>query len=385
MNAWPILLSLWAALPPVEVSTLSGEQHVGTLERLATDEVVLKTPAGAQRIPATELLTIRIPGGTPPAAPATPPVEVRLVDGSVLHLTDYTSTTSEASGEHPLLGRLQIPLKQIGSLRFAPPDAKVDAAWKDLQSKSPRLDQVAIRKENVLDHLDGVIGSLDATTVKFLLDGDEIPVKRERVFGLIYSKREPVRRASATIDLSNGDRLNVRSLGWDTQSWKISLASGLEIAAPAGGVQSIDYSQGKIAYLSNLEPRDVNYTPFFEIVWEYRRDRGIDGQPMTLAGRTYPKGLSIHSQTVLRYRIGGDYRRFQALAGINERFRGNVGLVIRGDDRVLFQGPVRRDQPPVPLDLDVSGVVELEITVGYGEDDLDIGDWLHLADAKVIK
>ena len=92
-----------------------------------------------------------------------------------------------------------------------------------------------------------------------------------------------------------------------------------------------------------------------------------------------------YSVTVLKYRIGGDYRRFQTIIGINEKFRGNVDVVIKGDGRVLFKGAARAGQAPQPLDLDVTGVVELEITVGYGEDELDIGDWLHLADAKVVK
>lgn len=385
MTIWTLLFGLLTALPPVEVSTLSGEQHVGTLERLTADEVALKTPDGVNRIPATELLTIRIPASNPPPAAAMDTVELKLVDGSLLHVTGYTSTTAEARCMHSILGELKLPVTLISSLRFAGADTKVDADWKELQSKSPRLDQIAIRKDAVLDRLDGVVGSLDATTVRFQLDGDEIPVKRERVFGIVYSKREPVKRVSATVELSNGDRLSIRSLLWESDQWAVTLGSGPRMTAPATGIQVIDYSQGKIAYLSNLEPRNVDYTPFFEIVWDYRRDRGIDSQPLMLAGKTYPKGLSIHSQTVLAYRLGGDYRRFQAVAGINEKFRGNVELIVKGDGRVLFQNPVRIDQPPQPLDLDVAGVVELEITVGFGDDELDIGDWLHLADAKVLK
>jgi hypothetical protein len=88
---------------------------------------------------------------------------------------------------------------------------------------------------------------------------------------------------------------------------------------------------------------------------------------------------------VLKYRIGGDYRRFQTTIGINEKYRGNVDVTVKGDGRTLFKGNARIGQEPQPLDLDVNGVVELEITVGYGEDELDIGDWLHFADAKLLK
>ena len=203
---------------------------------------------------------------------------------------------------------------------------------------------------------------------------------------MVYSKRDiSTGKTAATLDLTTGDRLSAKTVSWLGEAWKVKLVSGIELSVPAASVQIVDYTMGKITYLSNLEPRDVKYTPFFEVVWEYRRDRGIDSQPIIFGSKTYAKGLSIHSLTVLKYRIGADYRRFQTIIGIDERFRGNVDVTIKGDGRVLFKGAARIDQPPQPLDLDVSGVVELEITVGYGEDELDIGDWLQLADAKLIK
>lgn len=385
MTAWTILTLLLAATPPVEVSTLNGEQHVGSLERLTAEEVVLKTAAGSTRVPAADLLAIRVPAAA--TAPATESaIEVRLVDSSLLRASAFTSTTSEAHLKHPVLGELKLPLSAIHSVRFAAADSKVDSDWKQLLAKSSKKDQIAVRKGDLLDHLDGVIGSIDDTTVRFQLDGDDIPVKRERVFGIVYANREAATgKTAATVDLTTGDRLSARSVGWDAEIWKVRLVSGTELSIPVASVPVVDYTLGKIAYLSDLKPRDVKYTPFFEFVWEFRRDRGIDGQPIAFGPRTYSKGLSLHSLTVLKYRIGGDYRRFQTTIGINEKYSGNVDVTIKGDGRTLFKGNARIGQEPQPLDLDVNGIVELEITVGYGEDELDIGDWLHFADAKLLK
>ena len=389
MTAWPALFMLIAAAaPPVEVATLNGEQHVGTLERLSAEDVVLKTPTGSTRLGAAELLAIRLPGAAATAAPTESLFEVRLVDATLLRVTAYTAGVTEARVTHPVLGELKLPLTAVQSVRFASPDSKVDSAWKLLRTSTSQKDQIAIRKNDVLDHLDGVIGSLDEATIKFQLDGEDIPVKRERVFGIVYSKRDAVvGKIAATVDLTSGDRLTAKTVSWDGDAWKIKLVSGTEVPLPTTSVHLVDYTLGKITYLSDMKPRDVSYTPFFEsvFVWEYRRDRGMDGQPISFGTKTYAKGLSLHSVTVLKYRIGGDYRRFQTIIGINEKFRGNVDVVIKGDGRVLFKGAARAGQAPQPLDLDVGGVVELEITVGYGEDELDIGDWLHLADAKVVK
>lgn len=386
MTAWPVLLVLLAsAAPPVEVSMLNGDQHVGTLETLSTDEAVLKTPTGSNKLAATELLSIRVPSVA--TIPATVSMfEVLLTDSTLLRVTKYQTNSTVATVSHPQMGDLKLPLTAIQAVRFAAPDSKVDGTWKQLLAKASRKDQVAIRKNDVLDHLDGVVGSIDETTVKFQLDGDDIPVKRERVFGLIYAKREPATaKTTASIETATGDHLAARTVSWDGENWKVKLATGTEITAPSASIQYIDYTQGKIAYLSNLEPRDVKYTPFFDISWDYRRDKCMDGRPISFGNKSYAKGLSLHSLTVLKYRSGGDYRRFQTVMGIDEHFSGNVDVVIKGDGRVLFKGPVRAGQPPQNLDLDVTGVVELEITVGFGEDELDIGDRLILADAKLVK
>jgi len=387
MTAWPALLILLAiASPPVEIATLNGEQHVGDLEQLTAEELTLKTSAGTTRLAAADLLRIRVPGASTVPASETA-FEVRLIDATVLQVSGYTSTTKEAKLTHPVLGEIKLPLSAIHSVRFATADSKIDANWKQLLSKTASKDQVAIRKNDVLDHLDGVIGSIDETTVKFTLDGEEIPVKRERVFGLIFAKRDPAAgKTAAAVEMATGDRLSAKSISWEADAWKVRLVQGTEFSIPVSSVQVIDYSQGKIAYLSDMKPRDIKYTPFFDVVWEYRRDRSLDGRPLSLGNKSYSKGLSIHSLTVLKYRIGGDYRRFQTLVGIDDDIRiGNADIIIKGDGRVLFKGAARAGQPPQPLDLDVTGIVELEITVGFGADELDIGDRVHLADAKVVK
>ena len=388
MPAWSILVLCLTAAPPVEMTTLKGEQHVGSLERLSGENVVLKTPTGVVTIPAAELLAIRVPSGTTLPAAAETVVEIRLTDGTRLRAANFASTGTEAVIEHPQMGSIKLPMIVVQSVRFAVPDPKVDAAWNQLLDRTAKKDQVAVRKGDVLDHLDGVIGSLDESTVKFQLDGDEIPVKRDRVFGLIYARRENLSsKAVAAVELSSGDRLAAKGVSFDGAVWKVKLASGADVSVPQPLVQTVDFSLGKIAYLSNLEPRDVKYTPFFDFVWEYRRDRSLDGKSLSLGNKVYAKGLALHSLTAMKYRLGGDYRRFQTVMGIDDDIRvaGNVDVVIKGDGRTLFKGSARVNQPPQPLDLDVTGVVELEITVDYGDDKLDIGDRLHLADAKVVK
>ena len=390
-----------AQLPPVQVVTLPGEQYEGTLESFTTDALTVKTNAKTQTIPIAEVLMVRA-NAAQSATSGDSPIEVRLVDDSRLRVKAMTSSGSTATIVHAHLGELKIPTATISSVRFAPQDSKIDAEWSKLSERSIKKDVVAVRKGDVLDHLDGVVGALTDDKMQFQMDGDDIPIKREKVFGLIYSKRESTaKKAIAQLDLSSGDRLALKSVAWNGTSWKVRLVSGSEFEISADLFRGLDYSLGKVTYLSDLEPRAMKYTPEFGFpgafpVYEYRRDKNFEGGPITLGDKPYAKGLAIHSQTTLKYRLGGEYRRFQSIMGIGDEIRyGDVDVTFKGDGKPLFksgvkasvagnQGTMPRAVPQI-LDIDVTGVVELEIFVDYGSDGHDNGDRLYLGNARVVK
>ena len=57
-----------------------------------------------------------------------------------------------------------------------------------------------------------------------------------------------------------------------------------------------------------------------------RFDRGREDEVMRLAGKEYKKGVSLTSRTELVYKLPARVKRFQALAGIDDRV-GNLGSV----------------------------------------------------------
>jgi hypothetical protein len=219
---------------------------------------------------------------------------------------------------------------------------------------------------------------------------------------LIYSKRESTaKKAIAQLDLNTGDRLALKAVAWSGAAWKVRLVSGAEFEIGTDLFRGLDYSLGKVTYLSDLEPRAMKYTPEFGFpgafpVYEFRRDKNFEGGPITLGDKPYAKGLAIHSQSMLKYRLGGEYRRFQSVMGIGDEIRyGDVDVTLKGDGKTLFKSAVKASAPgdkgtiqrsvPLILDVDVSGVVELEIFVDYGSDGHDNGDRLYLGNARVVK
>jgi hypothetical protein len=104
------------------------------------------------------------------------------------------------------------------------------------------------------------------------------------------------------------------------------------------------------------------------------------------ATKTFSKGLALRSRTEITYRLPPRYQRFMAIAGIEPATTtaGHVRLSIFGDDRALLETEVTGDQPPHPIQLDISNVKRLKILVDFGQN-LDTGDWLNLCDARIAK
>lgn len=402
MNGLCLLVSLiLAETPTVDVATLAGEQFQGQLDSISADTVTIKSDTKTQSVSLSEVLLIKSVGQAA-AKSAEAPIEIRLVDGTRLRVTQLTASSKSATAVHPQLGEMKLPVSNIASVRLNALDTKVDTDWKQLLERPMKKDALVVRKGDVLDHLDGIIGSISDTTLQFQMDGDDRAIKREKAFGLIFSKRDSTaKKAIAQLELASGDQLAIKQVSWDGAKWKSKLVSGLDIDISPAQFKSIDFSLGKVTYLSDLEPRSVKLTPFFDIpvsfpINEYRRDKNFDGSRISLGDKTYSKGLAIHSQTQMKYRLGGDYRRFQAVMGIGDEVPvGEVDVVLKGDGKTLFKGPVRATEvdgkgasqrcTPQALDVDVTGVNEFEIIVDFGNDQRDIGDRLYLANARAIK
>ncbi len=258
-------------------------------------------------------------------------------------------------------------------------------------NKERRQDWLVIDKGEVLDYYEGVIGKITDTHVHLLLDGDEVPVKRERVFGLLFYQADRNRTPPATVrvDLVSGDRLFSRAVALDAGDFIVNLAAGPEAVIPVDRVRSVDFSYGKLTWLSDMEPREIRH----EFQWidsaeikEYRADRDTYGKRLKLAGRIYERGVCIRSKTTVRYRLDGDYTRFQALMGIQQGYSGDVHVRFVVDGAELQQSAVEPGaKEPTRIDLDVNGKFSLEVIVDYGKADSDIGDHLVLANARLLK
>lgn len=105
-----------------------------------------------------------------------------------------------------------------------------------------------------------------------------------------------------------------------------------------------------------------------------------DGRTLSIAGRSYAKGLGVHAPAQISYALAGRCTSFQADVGIDDEVpvHGVVEFQVWTDGvLVTSSGPVRGGEAAHPLLVDLHGVQELRLVVSDGGDwtDYDHADW----------
>ena len=386
-----------AGPPTVQVQPLSGEVANGTLVELSPQRIGLETDHGRLTLE-TERVVALSPVNVAAAPAGQPAAWVDLTDGSTLVVASVTSaggTTRLGFGDQR---SLELPSRVVVAVRFQAHADTTAAEWARLQESEASGDVLVVRKGSSLDFHRGILREIGPATVRFEVDGEVLPVKREKVFGVIVYQAAARNLPESVCRLAeaNGSTWDVHTIGLDDGQVQWTTPLGLTIKRPVSELAKIDFSQGKIVYLSNLKPESVEWTPYIAAgkplaswseFFRPRNDQSLRSGPLELGGQTYKKGLALHSRTTMVYRLPGRFHRFKAIAGIDDRFRprGNVRLVIRGDEQVLLTLTVAgTDEQPQPIDVDLSGARRLTILVDFG-DDLDVADHLDLCEARIVK
>ncbi|MFF8609344.1 NPCBM/NEW2 domain-containing protein [Streptomyces sp. NPDC015346] len=105
-----------------------------------------------------------------------------------------------------------------------------------------------------------------------------------------------------------------------------------------------------------------------------------DGRTLTLAGKTYEKGIGAHADSDIEVYLGGRCTAFTADVGIDDEINGygEVAFSVEADGEVLWTSPkLTGASATVPVDVDVTGArhVRLRITDTNGSKSGDHGDW----------
>jgi hypothetical protein len=382
------------------VTTIDGQQITGELESWQPEEIVIKQEDGPKALSTKNVLEIR--SVKPPESAEPSEFQIQLADGSRIPFTELLVTNRVAGIMTPLSDELvKIPAGELSYVTFGnnAPEAPTDSTSDFLIVKKKDSDET--------ETLFGVIDAITPEQVKFNWEGDVIPVRRTKLAGLGFfqAKNEIAAEPLCMLNMISGAKLSARAMERDGANLIVTIGDGTKLRVSLAEIELADYSGGKLSELSDMTPLLKKWTPLVSLpagaesisnFGEPKHNMSFTGSQLSLrwpaseAGgervETYHKGLAIRSRTELEYRIPKAMRRFVAVAGIDPETsgQGNVVLTIELDGESVFEETIAGDQPPHEIDLDVTGKQRLQIFVDYGEN-LDLGDRLHLVEARLIK
>ena len=390
-----------------DFTTVAGKKYSGKLVAVDATGVTFRTGTGETKLAAKELVLVDLGNKPLPPAKDAKYHEIELTDGSVVRCGRFL-LKGKAVEADLLPGppgapppALELPLASVFYVFRGADDPKNRDEWKRMLLNRGKRDLYVMRQADGLNFVQGTLleGSADGTLVTFEKeDGTRDALRLSRATGGLVFNQPPPGQVPATlckvVDVF-GNTLVARAVEVTAAGVKVTTVAGAVATYPAtAGVARLDYGQGNIAYLSDLQPQ-VETPPLpadeadktLNLSAPFLADKTPSNDALKLDGVVYPKGLWVPADTVLTYTLGGDYREFRAVVGIHDQFGNSATeakVTVEADGRVLFAETLKRKDKPKAVTLDVKNAKLLRILV---ESDAPFfnGSQAVLGDARVQK
>jgi len=249
---------------------------------------------------------------------------------------------------------------------------------------------VVARKTGGWLGVQGILKSVDDKTLTFTWKGADrmISLPTVRAIFLAPTSSGKTARFKGVLTVRDGSSVRFASLKYAGGVFGLSLDGSDALQMSAAAFASVKFVSDRVVSLSDLKPVSVSQHGLLDTTMGWRINSSVSGSPITLAGRVYNTGLGLHSFCQLTYNLDGQYRALIATIGIDDLVRpgGDAGLTFLGDGKKLL-APLRitgRGKPQA-VRIPLTGVKSLVIRLDYGKDQLDVGDHVDFAGARLIK
>lgn len=289
----------------------------------------------------------------------------------------------------PLVSDTTLPLMQFKSMW----DAEVDRASIDLSKVTPGMDTVFVRDKKEPSKIVAIGGrliTLDDQAVSFEFKGKARKIERGRVAGVVldHASRPALENPGfyQLARLRGGQLLPCRleSLG---EQARFTLIGGETVAPPRDVLIAISNENGRRVDLTRVERTAEEAVPYFGTAIPSRINRSFMDEPIRLFdGKTYERGIAVHSKSRLHYKLTRPAETFKARFGLMNP-GGKLGQVdarVIGDGKVLWeQKDITAKTEPIEITVALTGVQRLVLEVDFGEGQ-NVGDRAAWCDPQLI-
>jgi hypothetical protein len=284
---------------------------------------------------------------------------------------------------------IEIPLLRVSGIWFGKSTGRAEF---DKQLAAPAGEDTVL-----LTASDGTLAQIQCSVLGFgegklnvRYDDADRSIKDERLLGIVFAAHPDAAPNPAPFQvftLASGDSISGTLAAVSEQEFEIETLWQSRVKLPSGGLADIRFRNGKLTFLSDLEPISVEETAYFGRVIHWRRDLGFDDTPARVKGRQVTRCLAMHSRSVLVFALDDQYEKFKTRLGFDDSAgnRGQAACRVLVDGREAFANKnLRSDQDTLDVEVAVKGAKQLALEVDFGEGE-DVGDRIIWAEPRLFR
>jgi hypothetical protein len=262
----------------------------------------------------------------------------------------------------------------------------------DKQLAAPGAEDIVflVAPDKTAAQISGSVAGLSDGKLNIRFEGADRSIKQDRVLGVVFAahpKIAPPDGVSQTLVLKTGDTISGRWVGLKDDTVELEMPWQARVSVPLAELSEIRGRNGKVVYLSDLEPSAVEEVGYFGRVIHWRRNQGFDDKPPTVKGRQPANLVAMHSRCVLTYPLDQQFDKFKATLAFDDSAggRGRVLCRVMVDGREVFSQPdVRADADPQTVDVSTAGGKQLTLEVDFGQGE-DVGDRVLWTEPRLFR
>jgi hypothetical protein len=378
-GCWVVLHA--KGLTPAEGITLAADGRTVTLTA---------TNGPATTLPLSQVAAMLrgVTPGDPKMPTGSGPYCVEFISGERLRLNEFTLDDRALTGCHVLFGELTWPRRQV---------KRLVRADRMLTAEPPEFTGLRFRNG---DTMVGKVESVANGVAMVSMSGvGKIPVTDfDSVWSMVLAQRPAGRRKSffvadpgVEVLLKNGDVVAGTLTGAVKQAWHIKPAwLDKPLAVPAAFIRAVCVG-GPSVYLSDLTPEEHQTVPYLGFALPWQRDRSLLETLLRVGAFSAHRGIALHTQTELHYRIEGMAdapMTLVALAGLDESVRaaaGSARIAVAVDGTVRFDKTITTASQPLAVRVEIPAQAKrLTVSSDFAEGG-SIGDHVDLLYAAIVR
>jgi hypothetical protein len=296
--------------------------------------------------------------------------------------------------ETPNAGAMQVAISALSMIWFKAPENVEDIeTWRWKRATEPRLRDKAWLTNG--DEVEGILKGVEAGKVMMETNQKVVDIPRDKVAVIALSTELASMLKPKTVYgrcfLTDGAGLSLLKATFSHgKTVDGTTLFGESVTIPLERIQSISLNQGRAVYLSDLKPRDYDFTSYLGSVrWPFVKDGCVENHELHVGGNVFAKGLGMHGQSRLVYDLSGKYQRFEALVGLDEKSsqQGTARIQVLIDGKPCNLGGIaelKAFDEPLSINIDISGAKQLTLVVNFGKRG-SVQSHVDWADARLIR